>query len=97
MKGSIDNAQESLKVDAEIVMGKVRSSEFSGSISGLRFVESYWEKYQMANGEVATTCYVLSQIQEKDYIKTKRAVVENVISIDPRIKEAVRRKHIEFF
>lgn len=97
IKGSIDNAQQSINVDAEVVLGKVRSSEFQGSISGLRFVEFYWEKYQMGNDEQVTTCHVLSQIKEKDYVKTKKAVLNNVIAIEPRIKEAISRKQIDFF
>ena len=53
IKGSIDNAQQSISVDAEVVLGKVRSSGFEGAISGLRFTESYWEKYELSNGEAS--------------------------------------------
>ena len=47
VRGSLDNAQQSISEDAEIILGKARSAEFSGKISGLRFTESYWEKYQI--------------------------------------------------
>lgn len=97
IKGSIDNAQQSISVDAEVVLGKVRSSGFEGAISGLRFTESYWEKYELSNGEAATTCYVLSQIEEKDYIKMKKNVLKRVIALEPRIKEAINKKQINFF
>lgn len=97
IKGSIDNAQQSINVDAEVIVGKVRSSKFQGSISGLRFVESYWEKYQMGNDEQAITCHVLSKIEEADYIKMKKAILNNVIAIEPRIKEAITKKQVNFF
>lgn len=97
IKGSIDNAQQSISVDAEVVLGKVRSSGFEGAISGLRFTESYWEKYELSNGEAATTCHVLSQIEEKDYIKMKKNVLRKVIAVEPRIKDAIKKKQINFF
>ena len=97
IKGSIDNAQQSINVDAEVILGKVRSTTFDGAISGLRFTESYWEKYELVNGETATTCYVLSQIEEKDYIKMKKNVLRRVIAVEPRIKEAINKKQINFF
>ena len=97
IKGSIDNAQQSINVDAEVVIGKVRSSKFEGAISGLRFTDSYWEKYQIGSEEQVITCQVLSKIEEKDYIKMKKAILSNVISIEPRIKEAITKKQVRFF
>ena len=97
IKGAIDNAQESINVNSEIIMGKVRSSNFQGSIRGLHFIESFWERYQMGNDEEAITCHVLSRVNEKDYIKMKRAIINKVVSIEPRIREAITKKQINFF
>ena len=97
IRGSLDNAQESISEDAEVILGKARSAEFSGKISGLRFVESYWEKYQIGRRDQKLTCHVLAQIKMRDYMQTKRAVVNKVMKADPKLREAVTKKQINFF
>lgn len=97
VKGSIDNAQQSISEDAEVILGKVRSSEFEGSISGLRFDESYWEKYQIGELEQKVQCHVLGKMKKDDYLATKRAVISKVQAVDPRLKEAITKKQIDFF
>ena len=97
LKGAIDSAQDSIREDAEILLTKSRSSRYQGAISGLRFVESYWEKYAMANKEQKIACYVLGQIKEVDYTKTKRNVVDKITRANPKLKEAVIKKQIKFF
>ena len=51
LKGAVDNASDSIREDAEIILSKSRSAEYSGSISGLRFVGRYWEKYALVTEE----------------------------------------------
>jgi len=97
VKGSIDNAQQSISEDAEVILGKVRSSEFEGSISGLRFDESYWQKYQIGELEQKVQCHVLGKMKKDDYLATKRAVISKVQAVDPRLKEAITKKQIDFF
>ena len=97
IRGSLDNAQESISEDAEVILGKARSAEFSGKISGLRFIESYWEKYQIRGKDQKLTCHVLAQIKMRDYMQTKRAVVNKVMTADPKLREAVTKKQINFF
>lgn len=97
VKGSIDNAQQSIAVDSEVVLGKVRSSEFQGSLSGLRFEESYWEKYAIGELEQNLTCHVLARMKREDYLATKRAIVDKVAQVDPRLREAITRKQVDFF
>lgn len=97
VKGSIQNAQQSISEDAEVILGKVRSSEFEGSISGLRFDESYWEKYQVGDVEQKVQCHVLARMKREDYLSTKRSIVNKVAAVDPRLKEAITQKQIDFF
>ena len=40
---------------------------------------------------------MLSGIKNADYNRIKREVVDRIIAIDPKIKEAVRNKHVDFF
>ena len=96
VRGTLDNAQESISEDAEVVLGKVRSSEFSGRITGLRFLEQYFERYIVGASE-RVDCHVLSEIKNTDYNRIKREVVDRITAIDPKIKEAVRNKHVDFF
>lgn len=96
VKGSLDNAQESISEQAEVVLTKVRSSEYEGQISGLRFSEQYFERYQIGDNE-RIDCHVLSEMTTADYNKTKQAVVNKVVAVDPRIKEAIAKKNINFF
>lgn len=96
LKGSIDSAETSISDDAEIVLGKVRSSEFKGSIQGLKKTEEYFERYTIGESE-RIDCYTLSEIKMTDYNKTKKAVLERVVEADPRIKEAITQKQIDFF
>ena len=97
VRGSLDNAQQSISEDAEIILGKTRSAEFSGKISGLRFTETYWEKYQIGKIEQKLTCHVLAQMKMRDYTQTKRAVVNKVMKVDPKLREAIAKKQVDFF
>lgn len=97
VKGSIQNAQQSISEDAEVILGKVRSSGFEGSVSGLRFYESYWEKYQVGEIEQKVQCHVLGKMKKEDYLATKRSIVHKVAAVDPRLKEAITQKQIDFF
>ena len=97
LKGAVDNASDSIREDAEIILSKSRSAEYSGSISGLRFVGRYWEKYALATGEEKISCHVLGSVGEKDYMKTKKSVLNKITRANPKLKEAVRKKQIDFF
>ena len=97
LKGALDNASDSIREDAEIILSKSRSAEYSGSISGLRFIGRYWEKYALATDEQKISCHVLGTIEEADYMKTKRSVLNKVTRANPKLKEAVRKKQVNFF
>ena len=96
IRGSLDNAQQSLNENAEIVLGKVRSGEFKGRISGMKHTEQYFERYRIGTDE-RVDCHVLSEITQKDYDDLKKRVVSNIQQADPRLKEAITQKQIEFF
>ena len=40
---------------------------------------------------------MLAEIKMQDYMKTKRAVVNKVMKVDSRLREAVAKKQIDFF
>lgn len=96
IKGSLDNANQSLSESAEVILGKVRSGEFSGRITGLRFTDQYFERYFVAGVE-RVDCHSLGEIHENDYDRIKRNVVHKVAEADPRLKEAITKKQIDFF
>lgn len=96
VKGSLDNAQQSISESAEVVLGKVRSGQFDGRLSGLRFGEEYYERYKIGEQE-RIDCHVLGEIRETDYNAVKKSILERVVAVDPRLKEAITRKQIDFF
>jgi hypothetical protein len=96
VKGTLDNAQENISEDAEAILGKVRSGEYAGKIQGLKFAEQYFERYKIEENE-RIECFLLSEITTADYSKTKKSVINKVLAADPRIKEAITKKHVNFF
>ena len=96
VRGTLDNAQQSLSENAETVLGKARSSEFSGRITGLRFTDQYFERYLVGETE-RIDCRVLGQVDASDYKRLKRELVDRIAAADPRIKDAIAQKHLDFF
>lgn len=96
VRGRIDNAQQSISENAEAILGKVRSGEFEGRITGLRFTEQYFERY-LVGGMERIDCHVLGAINENDYNQVKRNVVHKIADVDPRLKQAITRGQIDFF
>lgn len=96
IRGSLDNAQQSLSENAELVLGKVRSSEFGGTITGLRFAEQYFERYRIGETE-RIDCHTLAEIRQSDYDRIKQAVLYKVVAVDPRLRDAIARKQVDFF
>ena len=96
VKGSLDNAQQSISEDAEVVLGKVRTGEFGGRVMGMRFSEQYFERYLVGQVE-RVDCHVLAEIKAGDYNRIKREIVDKIVSVDPRLKEAITKKQVDFF
>lgn len=96
VRGTIDSAESSLSENAEVVLGKARSSEFKGRLQGLRISEQYFERYLVSDVE-RVDCYVLAEIRSDDYERLKRQLLDEVVAADPRIKEAIIRKQADFF
>lgn len=96
VKGVLDNASLDISENAETVLGKVRSSKWEGTVYGLKFKESYFERYEIKGNE-RIDCAVLSEITKSDYDKTKQSVINKVAAADPRIKEAIIKKQVDFF
>ena len=97
LRGALVSATESIQSSAEILLTKSQLSEYRGAISGLKFSSKYWEKYVLSNQEEKTSCYVLAKINKKDYLKTKKKIVDKVVSINPDLKKAIKNKQIDFF
>ena len=97
LKGATENASDSIREDAEILLNKSRSSQYRGQISGLRFRSSYWEKYALVTQEQKISCFVLGSVGNADYMRTKRNIVNKITRANPRLKEAVTNKQIKFF
>jgi len=74
IRGSIDHASQSISENAEVILGKVRTGEFSGRISGLKSYAQYFERYIIGTTE-RINCYVLSKISKANYDKTKHSVL----------------------
>lgn len=96
VRGTLDTAQESISEDAELVLGKARTSEFKGRISGLRFSEQYYDRYLVGESE-RIDCHVLGEITQADHSRLKRELIHQIAATDPRIKEAISQKQIQFF
>jgi len=96
IKGILDNSIQSISENAEVVLGKSRTAEFEGKIMGLRFAERYFERAIVSDNE-RVECQLLSEISQKDYDRMKRLIVDKVQEVDPKIKEAIKQKHIDFF
>ena len=97
IKGVLDTAQDSIREDAEIVFSKSQTSKYRGQIRGLRFTRRYWEKYASRDNKVKISCHVLGQINKKQYLKTKRNIVNKITNANKELKEAVIKKQIDFF
>ncbi|NBW98107.1 hypothetical protein EBR03_00905 [bacterium] len=96
VRGSLDNAQQSISENAEAVLGKVRTASFEGKVRGLRFSEEYFERYLIGETE-RLNCHVLGEMKLSDYNDLKRAVVDELSRVDARLKEAITKKQIDFF
>jgi len=96
VRGSLDNAQQSISENAEAVLGKVRTASFEGKVRGLRFSEEYFERYLIGDTE-RLNCHVLGEMKLSDYNDLIRAVVDELAQVDSRLKEAITKKQIDFF
>ncbi len=96
VRGSLDNAQQSINENAEVVLGKVRSGEFSGRITGLRHSEQYFERYRIGDVE-RVDCHVLSEMSRQEYDKVKTSVLNQLQKVDADLRKAITKKQINFF
>ena len=97
LKGAVDSAQDSIREDAEIILTNSRSANYQGSISGLRFTSSYWEKYVLSNQDERVSCFILGQVSEAEFLKTKKNILNKITRANPKLKEAIANKQISFF
>ncbi len=96
LRGQIDSAQEGLSESAELALTQVRSSEFGGKVTGMRFTEQYIERYA-TSGVERIDCFVLAEIRKSDYDAIKRQVLYKIAAADPDIKRIMKNRAIKFF
>jgi hypothetical protein len=96
IKGVLDTHEATISEQAEIVLSKSRSEEFGGKLTGVRYVEDYSVRYRLGDEE-RIDCYVLSEISREDYNKMKRSILTKVEEADPKLKEQILNRHIDFF
>ena len=81
---------------ARLVSLLLPSGKWEGTIYGFKVTEQYFERY-LINGVERIDCYILTELTKQDYDKTKRSVVDKIVPEDPRIKEDIAKKQIDFF
>lgn len=96
IRGQIDNAQQNISENAEIILNQSRSGEYSGRVTGLRYLEQYHERYKV-DGTERIDCFVLGTIKKFDYETIRRAVVYKMAEVDPGLKQAMNKRQIDFF
>lgn len=100
IRGQLDEAQISLNENAEILLGKVRSGTWEGTIYGLQDLERYYDRFEMCTGQdcrQGINVWILSGISMEDYRRTKDALVNKLVQVDPRVKDAITRGQVDFF
>ncbi len=96
IQGTIDHAGQSISEDAEVILGKVRSGDYKGRIFGMKNIETFYERYLISETE-RIDCFALYSISKTDFTALKRSVVQKLIAVDPRLREAINQKQIDFF
>lgn len=96
IRGQIDNAQQGISENTELVLSQVRTAEFSGKVTGMKFVEQFDERY-VTNGVERIDCFVLSGISKLDYDKVKRRILYKIADTDPDVKKAISKRAVKFF
>ena len=102
LKGKIQEVVMTLSENAEYALNKARSGEFEGTIYGMQDIGQFFERYELVNEAEKKRiqridCYILSYISKMDYAKTEQALANQVIEVDPRVKEAMTQGLIKFF
>ena len=96
IRGVLDTHEASLSENAEILLSKSRSEEFGARATGIRFSEEYFLRFRIEDEE-RIDCHVLAEISNEDYRSLKRKILYQVEEADPRLKEQIKQKHIDFF
>ncbi|NDG85001.1 MAG: hypothetical protein EBX52_08200 [Proteobacteria bacterium] len=96
LRGLLTTNESTLNENVEILLTKSRSVEFDGDVKGVRFTEEYFTRYRIGDDE-RVDCQVLSEISKEDYSRLKRAILNKVEEADPKLKEQIRQKHLDFF
>ncbi len=96
LRGQIDSAQQGISENTELILSQVRSSEYSGKIIGMKFLEQYHERY-VSSGVERSDCYVMAGIRKADYDQIKRQVLYKIVEADPDLKRVIKDRAIQFF
>ncbi len=96
LRGQIDSAQQGISESTELILSQVRSSEYSGKVTGMKFIEQYHERY-VSSGVERSDCYILAGIRKTDYDQIKRRVLYKIVEADPDLKRAIKDRAVQFF
>lgn len=96
LKGQIDSAQQGLSESAELVLSQVRSSEYGGKVTGMRFLEQFHER-SIINQTERLDCFVLGSVKKSDYETIKRQILYKISEADPDVKKAIKERSVRFF
>jgi hypothetical protein len=96
LKGILDTGTQGMSEDMEMAFSQAMSSSFEGTVQGLRVKEQYYERYLVSTNE-RLDCFVLAEIVQGDYNNMKRKIMYKMAEVNPKIKEALINKQLQFF
>lgn len=102
LKGMIDQVMPDISESSESIMSKVSTSKWEGMIRGLKEEERYFERFRLLensgskNYKERVNCQVLLSLKEEEYQQMKMNAVEALKAVDPKLKEAIMNKQIDF-
>jgi hypothetical protein len=96
LRATLATAALQLNENAESLLAKVGSGEFSGRVPGLRHTEKYFERYRISEME-RIDCHVLGEMTRQDFDRSKRAILDRLQKVDSRLREIVARGQVRFF
>jgi|GEM_PF-3328404 len=96
VSGEINLASEGVSEDFDPLITKSLRTSMAGKIQGLRIKEQAFERY-MVNSIERIDCFVLSSMKSSDYSNLKSSILQNLVFVDDKVKQAVRERQKKFF
>jgi len=103
IRGTIDQAIPDISENSEAVLSRVSTGKWTGKLVGLSTDSEYFERYRLFDFNQADSykeridCFVRMKIAKSDINRMKRDIIEELKKVDPKIKEAILNKQVNFF